>query len=215
MDKKIDELRKKIDELEKELARNSKEKRETKTLVVRSDFAPLEVLYKWKSPQRIFIKRDKAWFLKVTIIALLLILLAAFLQDFVVIVVIAVFVLLYFLLATIPPSEVEHEITSRGIRSMGTLYTYNHLHEFWVSERLGQKIVFVKTDMPVPSKLMLLVRRSDERTVVEKLGAFLDYRRFEKKQGWLSKATDGTYISGKRYADILPAKEGRKAKTGK
>lgn len=215
MDKKIEELQKKIEELEKEIEKRGDTKDEPEKVVVvkQEKYEPLKILYEWISPQRPFVKRNKAWFLKVTFLALIFILLAAMLQDFMIILVICVVVLVVFLLGSIPPGAVKHQITNKGIRSIGTLYKLGELKQFWVAEKNGQKIVYVDTSLTIPSRLVMLVSRKDEMTVVKQLSRFLDYKEPPEKQGWLSKLSDGVFVSPRRYRHLFGESVGRKKKS--
>src|SRR4030042_3800324 len=115
---RLNELKKKISQLENEIEKVEKKDKDVKVKNVKKGFIAEKILYKWKSPSRVFKKRDKAWFLKIALVALIFILFFAFLMDLIVIVVICVMVLMAFLLGSIPPGVVEHEITNKGVRSM-------------------------------------------------------------------------------------------------
>ncbi len=214
--KDISNLKKKIEELEKEIEQKEGNKEDKKKKLsskraesVKKDgkLVPFKVLLKWKAPVRVFMARDKAWFLKVAIVALLLIIFFAFLQDFIIILVVCVMVLITFLLASIPPEKVTHQITSYGIKSMDKLYKWKELEEFYVAEKLGQKILYVKTKMRFPSRLVLVINRKDELKIVEILINYLDYKEYEEKQSWISKISDGVTINPDKYAEVLERKE--------
>ena len=77
MDPKIKELRDKINELENEIKLTKKDKPKSEKMEA---YIPEQIFISWQSPARVFIQRDKAWFLKVAIVALLFILFFAFLD---------------------------------------------------------------------------------------------------------------------------------------
>jgi len=208
MDREIEKLKKRISELENEIAKDKQTGGNEQSQVEETEAGqPLMVHYKWQSPVRVFVPRDKVWFLKILLVALLLILLFAFLQELVVIVVIAVLVLITFLLATIPPHDVEHEITNKGIRSIGRMYKYKDLREFWAAEKLGQKLIYVSTKIRIPSRLILLVARSDEAQVIKNLSRYLPYSEYREKQSWAARISDGVMVNPKRYKDFLRKKK--------
>lgn len=223
MDDKIKQLKKKISQLEKEIDEAKKEKdkkgkkkekeveaekKEVKMVKKKKEgFVPTKTLVKWKAFSRVFVKRDKAWFLKVAIVGLLFILIAAFLQDFLVILVISVLVLIVFLLGSVPPDEVKHKITNKGIRSIGKLYKWEDMEEFWVAIKNNQRILYIKTNVRTTPKLVLLIPRRLERKIVKLVGQRLDYKDIGKKQGWLSKISDGEYVPAKKYYDLFDEKE--------
>jgi len=202
MDRKIEELQKRIQELENKITQKEPEKKEKL-----QDFVKQETLHTWDSPSRVFVKRDKPWFLKVAVVALILILLAAFLQDFFVIIVISIIVLITYLLASIPPGNVHHEITNKGIISIGTLYEWDRLNEFWVSDKYGWKIVYIHTKRRIPARLVLLISRKEENTVVRLIGQYLPYKEFEEKQGWITRISDGIMVNPEHYTHLFKQKE--------
>ncbi|MFC1780482.1 hypothetical protein ACFLY9_02200 [Patescibacteria group bacterium] len=209
MDPKIDDLKKKIADLEKEIGnvKNGKEKEVRKEP---EKFIPLKILFKWSAAERVYVQRDKPWFLKIAVIALLLILFFAFLQDFMVILVICIIVLIAFLLGSIPPRKVEHKISNKGIESIDKLYKWDELKDFWIAEKGGSRILYVTSKLRFPSRLVMLIGIKDEETIVKLLGEKIDYREFEEKQGWITKATDGEMVNPVKYSHLFKGKMKKK-----
>jgi hypothetical protein len=206
MDPKVEELRKKIADLEKEIGQQNSGDKKKKEIKEKKSFEPLKILYKWSAPSRVFIQRDKTWFLKIAAVALILILLFAFLQDFMIILVICVIVLISFLLGSIPPTDVEHKITNKGVDSIDRLYKWDELKDFWVAEKMGYKIIYISTKARFPSRLVMLTGSKDEEQIVRLLGEKLEYREYEPKQGWLSKMSDGETVDPAGYAHLFKGK---------
>jgi hypothetical protein len=215
MDKKIKELQKRIKELEKEMKQTKAGKGKKILKKVRKKLVPQKVLYSWKAPAIVFVQREKAWFLKVSIVALLLILFFAFLQDFIVILVICMTVLITFLLASIPPQEVDHKVTNKGIKSIGDLYKWKDLSKFWVAEKYNQKIVYVHTKLRYPSRIVMIVSKEDELKVVKLLLEQMDYKELDKKQGLLSRISDGEMVDQEHYISLLRKRKGKGKKVSK
>ena len=215
MEEKITELKKQIKELEKQVeetkkgtTKSKKKTKNEKTLSSegKSKFTPLKEYFKWQAPSRTFVKRDKPWFLKVAILALLLILFFAFLQDFIVILVVCVIVLITFLLASIPPDTVTHHITNKGIKSIGTKYKWKELKEFWVAEKQNTKIVYISTKLKYPPRLIMLISKKDEEQVVRYIGQYLEYKEYDEKQGWISRKSDGIMVNPRKYEHLFTIK---------
>lgn len=214
MDKKISELQKKIENLEKQI--EGTKLREEKADRLRPEgerprsFEPLKVFYEWSAPQRVFVKRDKEWFLKTSFVALIFILISAMLQEPVIILVICVLVLIAFLLASIPPHMVKHQISNKGIKSIGTMYKEDELKEFWVAEKLGHLVVYVQTTLRIPSRLVLLISSKDEMKVVKELSRLLPYKDFPEKQGKITKLSEGVMVHPKRYLKLFKTNNTKK-----
>jgi hypothetical protein len=211
VDPKIKELKSKIAQLEKEMA-ETKSKDGKKKPAASKQFVPLKVYYKWTSPSRVFIQRDKAWFLKIAIVALLGILFFAFLQDFMVILVICIVVLIAFLLGSVPPRKATHKITNKGIDTINTEYKWDDMKEFWLAEKNGFLLLYINTKLRFPSRLMMIVDKKDEDKVVRLVGQKLEYAEYEKKQGWISKMSDGEMRDPAKYVHLFKSGKNKKQK---
>lgn len=199
MDKKIEELKKKIEQLENEIQRSKQGEVKEKKIEKKEKFVPMKILYAWKAPSRVFIPRDRVWFLTVGAIALVFILFFAFLLDYVVILVICVIVLIAFLLASVPPEKVEHQITTRGVKSFDTMYKWKDLKSFWIAQKHGLKLLYIDTKLRFPGRLLMLMKSRDEIKIIKHLRKFIDFKEFEEKQGWLSRVSDGEIIDPEKY----------------
>lgn len=197
--KELDDLRTKISDLESQLDNKPKA------------IEQLKVLYTWTSPERIFVARDKPWFLKISIVFLILILILAFMGQLVLIILCIALMMLIFALASFPPMEVTHEITNKGIRTIGKLYTWDQLTSFWFSRKYDFVILNIDTKLNFPARLLLLlpykkmrmageidsIYSSDIEDIKQVLGNYLEMKVTEddnKKQGRISKLTEGEII---------------------
>ncbi|MEI6887312.1 MAG: hypothetical protein WCK31_03710 [bacterium] len=182
-------LREKVSELEKKSIEKEEKPEEFDT--------PLEVIFNWKSPSRVFVARDRSWFLKVAAIFLVIILLLAFLQEIVLIVVLIALLGLIYILSTVPPDIAEHEITNRGIRSFEKMYYWKELGEYWFSIKQGFTLLNIDTKMRFPSRIIMIVKPGDEKEMTKILSKKLTYLQLplDKKQGWLARTSDGVYQS--------------------
>lgn len=203
---KIEQLKKQVDELQKEIDSANETNVSAKTK------QPKKIFYRWSSPSRPFIKRDRAWFVKVSFVGIVLIFLMAIINDRTLIIAISAVLLVVFLLATVPPNPIEHAIASTGIQSLDTFYRWKDLKEFWVAEKYGSHILYIPTKLRFPGLLTILLDNKSEKKVIGKVSDYLDYKEQDPtKQGWLSKITEGTMISGEEYG--LVEDETKESKT--
>lgn len=172
---------------------------------------PTEVLYKWTVPASIFVKRDQKWFVSIAFVILVFILLFAFLQDILPIFVLVALMFIIYLLGTIAPHDVTHEITNKGIYTMDKLFPWKDLKYFWFSKQYDWIKLDVDTKLSFPGRLILLVKENEDKEIFELLRKNLSYYELEK-QSWLSRLTDGDYINLENY---LPKKDADKAKAAK
>ncbi len=172
---------------------------------------PTEVLYKWTAPARIFVKRDQKWFISIAFVILVFILLFAFLQDILPIFVLVALMFIIYLLGTIEPHDIVHEITNKGIHTMDKLFTWTELKNFWFTKQYDWVKLNVDTKLTFPGRLILLVKEREDRKVFNLLRKNLPYYELEK-QTWMSRLTDGDYVNLETY---LPKRETPEAKVVK
>ncbi len=182
----IDKLKSQITELENKIGKQEK---------LEEDITPVEIYTTWSSPSRIFVARDRKWFLKNAAVALVAILVLAFLGDIVIIVVLIALLTLVYVLSTVPPELAKHEISNKGIKSFDKIYYWKNLKEFWITNKQGFSVLNVNTSLKFPGKLIMLISPSDEKNITEILLKKIPYMELpeNKEQDWLSKRSDGIY----------------------
>lgn len=126
---------------------------------------------RWKAPARAFKERNREYFTTVGAMVILVSVILMFAREFLLIAVILAFAFLVYVLASVKPEDVEHEVTTRGIRTGGKFFRWDVLGRYWFETRHGQKMVQVETAMAFPSRLLMLLGKEEE----------------EKMQGILSK----------------------------
>jgi len=148
--------------------------------------APVKDLLVWKAPARPFKKRSKEFFSTVAAIVFLLVVILFFIKEWLLIGVIIAFMFVSYVLATVPPEEIEHKITTRGVKTGEKFYKWQFFTRFWFSQKWGSEILHVETALVFPRQLQLLLKdkKQDEvKKVMEK------YLLFEKpKKTSLDKA---------------------------
>lgn len=133
----------------------------------------IKTLLTWKSPLRVFKKRDREFWTTVLSIVFLLGIILLFIKEWLLIAVMISLVFLYYVLSTVPPEEVEHQVTNRGVRFAGKDYSWEELGGFWFSEKWGRKIVNIQTKNYFPGRLQILLGELEEKKVKEILGKYL------------------------------------------
>ncbi len=153
----------------------------------------IKTLFLWKSPSRPFKKRDRDYFTTIAAIVFLIGVILLFIKEFLLIGVLLAFMFVTYVLATVPPEEAEHKVTTEGIVSGGKSYLWTELRDFYFTERWGQKILNVNTKLKFPGRLLILLGSEDEKKIKEEIGKYLSYREtpiltwMDKAADWLSK----------------------------
>jgi len=146
----------------------------------------LKTLLEWKAPARPFKKRSKEFFSTVLTIAALIVIILVFLKEWFAILAVAAFVFFVFVSGKIPPEEVEHKITTRGIVTGGKEFRWEQLGRFWFEEKYGQKILCVE-NFTTPRILMMLVGQTEEEKLKKILSDYLPQEAPPKT--WMDKAS--------------------------
>ncbi|MGI5828532.1 MAG: hypothetical protein ACOX6V_05955 [Patescibacteria group bacterium] len=142
---------------------------------------PLKVLVVWKAPARVFVKHDREFYTTVGAIIFLICIILLFLKEFLFILVIIAFAFFAYVLFSTPPELVEHEITSRGVRSMGKLYYWDQLGRYWIDQRVeGTEVLYIENFAGLPTRLMMLLEKRTGGKVKEILKNHLLNERPEK-----------------------------------
>jgi len=151
-----------------------------------------KTLFVWKSPARPFKERNREYYTTIGAIVILLSIILLFAREFLLVAVIVSFAFVSYVLASVKPEEVEHEITTRGIRTGGRFFRWSVLGRFWFSEKFGQRMVSIETAMAFPGQLLMLIGHQDEARVKEILRKYLLHETpeptfLDNASSWLSK----------------------------
>ena len=143
----------------------------------------------WEAPSRPFKKRDRQFFVTVTVIALLISLILFFSGQFLPIAVVISVVFLLYVLQVIPPHNISHKITTFGINIEGNLYYWQELGRFWFEKKYDQILLNVET-LRFPGRITVVLPEDKKQDVTEILSEVLlqqkpDLTLFEKIAGWV------------------------------
>lgn len=144
-----------------------------------------EVYVAWTSPSRLFKKRDREFFVNILAIVFLLSVILVFVREFVLIATVLSIVFLIYVLATVPPEDVNHRITNLGIESTGHFYRWEEFADFWFEEQWGQHMVVLRPFM-TPRMIILLGSEKQEK-IREMIARHIPYRE-EPDRSWVDNA---------------------------
>jgi hypothetical protein len=163
-----------------------------------SDPTPKKVIqnitvFEWEAPIRLKFFFEIKVFVGIVAACLVFILYLAILGHYMLM--IAIFALLFFIYAagTVPPINVTHKITKRGVETIDKLYEWYKLESFWFTNKNGQDILFINTKLRLPSKLILLITEKDRASIFMLLQDKLLYHDIRKQSSY-NKLVFGDYI---------------------
>jgi hypothetical protein len=135
-----------------------------------SETDPVKTFMTWVAPSRPFRKKDRSYFTTIIIIIVLLILISILAREFILIGVLLAFAFVIYVLAFVPPEDVEYRISTQGITIGDHFYFWGDLDSFWFLKKEGLDILNVNTNLRFPGRLMILVE-GDKIEVIKKIVA--------------------------------------------
>ena len=144
-------------------------------------------LYKWSSPTHVFVPRGKKWITYVILITALIVLILLFIREFFIIAPVLAVTFLAYILASVPPDDIEHRITSEGFISGKHNYLWEEMYDFWFTKKYGHTLLHIDTLTGFPGRLVVLV--NDEEKVKGILLKYLPFREVPKTS-WLDSVGD-------------------------
>lgn len=146
-----------------------------------------EELLVWISPSRLFKKRDKEYFTNIIAIVFLFCVIFVFAREFALMAAAISILFLVYVLATVPPEDIKHRLTSMGLESAGHYYRWEQFVDFWFEEQWGQVMVVFR---PVAGPRMIILLGSESKVKVKAIIAeFIPFRE-EPVKSWVDNAAN-------------------------
>ena len=152
--------------------------------------ASVKELLVWKAPTRPFKKRNKEYFSTISAIVFLLAVILLFIKEWLLIAVIIALMFLVYVLATVPPEQVTHKITNRGVVITEKTYKWEMLERFWFTKKWDYEILHFETKLVFPRQFQLVLKeknREDVKRIIEKYILFEKPKKtlMDKAAQWL------------------------------
>lgn len=159
---------------------------------VKSEIKPEQNLLVWKSPSRLFKKRDREYFINIGAIVFLLVVILIFAQEYMFILAVLSIVFFVYVTSTVPPDEIEHRITTFGFETGGRYYPWGEMREFWFEEQWGQVKLVISSMLH--GRIFMLLGGMDKSKVKDIVSTYISYRE-EPEKTWMDNAS--TWITKK------------------
>ena len=150
-------------------------------------------LFEWSAPDRYKISFSNKKFLIIVVLVLLFSLLLAILGNYLLMAAIMSLLFLLYIAGTTKPIIIKHKITARGVDTVGKLYEWYMLEDFFFSKKDDQYMLVINTRLNYPRTLILLLKEKDKDALFVLLQEQLLYKDI-RKWSWLDKITYGEYI---------------------
>ena len=151
-----------------------------------------KVLVDWESPARPHRKRNREYYTTIASIVFLLAVILLLLKEILLIGVILAFGFLSYVLASVPPENVAHKITTKGIRTEGKLFPWDDFVSFWIKNQWDQELIIIKTKQPFPGHIMMILEPRHRTKIIEQIGKHMPLEKPENTfvdnaSSWLQK----------------------------
>lgn len=147
-------------------------------------------LPKWVAPSRLFKKRGKEYFSTILAIVFLLTVILFILHEWLLIVLVFTFAFFSYVLATVKPDDINHQITTKGIKIDRRYYLWSDLTEFWIENKYGYFVFHISMPLKSPGRIILLIKDTKLKSeVLEFLSEKLIYHE-EPQKTWAERAGD-------------------------
>ncbi len=151
-----------------------------------------KVTLSWTAPSRPYKLRTREFYTTIFSIAFLLAVILLLLKEFLLIGVIMAFAFLSYVLATHKPDDVEHQITTLGIKTDNKLYSWDKLTHFWLKKQLSHEVVICKTTTAIPGVIVMVMDEAKREQIIKAIGDKIplikpDDSFVDKASSWLGK----------------------------
>ena len=152
---------------------------------------PEKTLYSWVAPSRLFKHRTREFYSTVAALVFLLSLILFFAKEFLLIGVIMAIGFVSYVLASVPPEEVTHVLTNKGIRTGEKLFFWETLGRFWWQDKWKQTYVSIEAPGRIPNQVILLVGKGEKEEIDKIVKTYLINQKpeptwFDNAAKWLS-----------------------------
>ncbi|OGJ37327.1 MAG: hypothetical protein A2383_01490 [Candidatus Pacebacteria bacterium RIFOXYB1_FULL_39_46] len=149
---------------------------------------PEIMVFQWSAPSRPFKKHQRQFFVTVTVIALLVSLILFFSGQFLPIAVVISVLFLMYVLQVVPPQDIQHQLTTFGIKLEDNLYYWQEMGRFWFDKKFDQLLLNIET-LRFPGRITMVLPKEHQEEVREILAEVLleqkpELTTFEKISQW-------------------------------
>ncbi len=131
------------------------------------------VEFSWQAPDRPFKKRGIRFYFNIALIAIVICLILLFFYQYILLAVVFSIIFVGLASATVPPKEVEYQVTNKGIKIGDAQFAYDQLKPFWQSEMLDHKVIIIPTLMKLPKQLIIMLDKEKSDAIIKALTAHI------------------------------------------
>ncbi len=169
------------------------ENQEPQAVVVRRE--PERELVTWTAPARPFKRRDKQFYVTIFAMAGIFGLILFFAEGVMPVILVISLVFLYYVLSTVPPEDIEYQITSKGVKISGKLTNWQYLNRFWFSKRFDESLLVFES-VTIPGRIEFVIKDDLKEKLRKEISAYIPYEEvpassLDRLTEWFSKILPG------------------------
>lgn len=136
---------------------------------------PIATLVSWTAPSRPFRKKDRSYFTTIAILVSLLVLILLLAHEFMLIGALLALAFVTYVLGFIPPEDIDYKISTQGITIGDHFSLWNNLESFWFSEKEGQTILNIETNLRFPAQLLIVLGEQNQEKIKNIMAKYLPF----------------------------------------
>lgn len=172
---------------------------------IQQEREPLHTIYKWSAPERVFEIKDRRWYVTVAAISMIIIVYSALTGNYLLIFTVIALILLVYAINSIPPKDVTHEITNKGVHIFESLILWSQIDAFWLTKRGDNLMLHLEVldkGSSFVRRVIILVGNGNAKKIITYLVQHIDYLSPEEiGLNIVSKYLEGTYQPLMKYLE--------------
>ena len=124
-----------------------------------------KVIFEWLAPERGYKPRNKDYWVTAIAILVLLSVILFFIKEIFLIIALFSVLFLYYVLSTVPPENIKHTITNRGVYFGESKYGWDWMRRFWINSAEKYDIIMFETWLKFPRQVAMMVNTADTQKV--------------------------------------------------
>ena len=162
---------------------------EPQAVVVRRE--PERDLLTWTAPARPFKRRSRRFYVTIFSIVGIISIILFIAEGVMPVVLLISFIFLFYVLSTVPPEEIEHKITNKGIRIAGKETSWQNILRFCFSSKLGSDVLVFDT-ATFYGRIELVINPEIKESLRREISAYAPYEEIppslmDKIVTWIAK----------------------------
>lgn len=129
-------------------------------------------LFGWNAPARPFKRRNRQFWVTIIAIAAMAGLVLFFAEGYMPVILIIALIFLFYVMNTVEPEEIKHEITNKGIKTGGKITGWEVLSRFWFSRRFDSTLLIFEMKV-LPGRMEMVVSEADKEKIRKAISAYL------------------------------------------